>query len=61
MKDYLDVIRALQRPFVVLATTATVIMMWLTGRDVPQLLQYTWLVIVGELFGERLLLKLLGR
>ncbi len=52
--------RAAVRPTITLVFTILVALMFWFGKPIPQLLQYTWLAIIAEYFGERLLFKLLG-
>ena len=56
----IDSIRALVRPLVTIIFTVLVVLMFWYGREISELLKWTWLVILGEYFGERLLFKLLG-
>ena len=60
LDDKVEVVRALVRPVVTLIFTLLVVAMFWTGREIPELLKLTWLAILAEWFGERLLFKLLG-
>ena len=53
--------RALIRPLVMLLFALLMVAMFWTGRAIPELLKWTWLAIISEWFGERLLFKLLGK
>ena len=56
----IDSIRALVRPLVTIVFTVLVVLMFWYGREISELLKWTWLAILGEWFGERFLFKLLG-
>ena len=60
MKCEVETFRAIVRPAITLLFTLLVVAMLWTGRAIPELLKITWLAILAEWFGERLLFKLLG-
>lgn len=58
--DLTELTRSIVRPIVTIIFSITVVVMFCNNRPIPELLQWTWLAIMGEWFGERLLFKLLG-
>ena len=58
--EWIELVRALVRPVVTVVFTILVVLLFWYGREIPELLKWTWLAILGEWFGERLLFKLLG-
>lgn len=57
----LEQLRSIVRPVVTLEFSFLVMAMFWCGKPIPQLLQWTWLIVLCEYFGERLLLKLIGK
>ncbi len=56
-----ETVRAIVRPVITLEFSLLVVLMLWTGREIPELLKLTWFIVLGEYFGERLLLKLIGK
>ena len=60
MNEKIDFLRAVIRPAVTIEFSILTGLMFWTGREIPELLKYTWLAILAEYFGERLLFKLIN-
>lgn len=54
-------VRAIVRPLLTGIFAVLVALMFYQGKVIPKLLELTWLIILVEWFGERMLLKLLKR
>ena len=56
--DKLEKLRGSVRPMVTYLFSLLVAIMVYQGREIPELLRATWLVILVAWFGERLVMKL---